>query len=90
MIIWRRGSDSNPRSFRGTPVFKTGALGHYASPPWANLPAIAVVPKFIRAAPTTAQSPLPHHLLDGDRFETLHTLKDQGGHLPSPRNDQPT
>jgi len=25
------------------PVFKTGALGHYASPPWANLPAIVIV-----------------------------------------------
>jgi len=28
------------------PVFKTGALGRYASPPWTNLPAIAVAPKF--------------------------------------------
>ena len=26
----------NPRRFP-LPVFKTGALGHYASPPWANL-----------------------------------------------------
>jgi hypothetical protein len=24
------------------PVFKTGALGRYASPPWANLPAWAI------------------------------------------------
>jgi len=23
------------------PVFKTGALGRYASPPWANLPVIS-------------------------------------------------
>ena len=27
----------NPRRFP-LPVFKTGALGRYASPPWANLP----------------------------------------------------
>ena len=27
----------NPRDFR-LPVFKTGALGRYASPPWGNLP----------------------------------------------------
>jgi len=32
----------NPRRFP-LPVFKTGALGHYASPPWANLPAIVIV-----------------------------------------------
>jgi len=30
----------NPRRFP-LPVFKTGALGHYASPPWTNLLAIA-------------------------------------------------
>ena len=34
---WRRAWDLNPRNFR-LPVFKTGALGRYASPPWANLP----------------------------------------------------
>ncbi len=34
---WRRAWDLNPRYFR-MPVFKTGALGRYASPPWANLP----------------------------------------------------
>ena len=33
----RRAWDLNPRDFR-LPVFKTGALGRYASPPWANLP----------------------------------------------------
>jgi len=27
----------NPRNFR-LPVFKTGALGRYASPPWERLP----------------------------------------------------
>jgi hypothetical protein len=31
------------------------------------------VPKFIREVLITVQSPLPHHLLDGHRFETLHT-----------------
>ena len=33
----RRAWDLNPRDFR-LPVFKTGALGRYASPPWGNLP----------------------------------------------------
>lgn len=36
-IYWRRAWDLNPRRFP-LPVFKTGALGHYASPPWENLP----------------------------------------------------
>ena len=34
---WRRAWDLNPRNFR-LPVFKTGALGRYASPPPENLP----------------------------------------------------
>jgi hypothetical protein len=34
---WRRAWDLNPRNFR-LPVFKTGALGRYASPPWERLP----------------------------------------------------
>jgi hypothetical protein len=34
---WRRAWDLNPRYFR-MPVFKTGALGRYASPPWERLP----------------------------------------------------
>ena len=33
---WRRAWDLNPRRFP-LPVFKTGALGRYASPPWSNL-----------------------------------------------------
>lgn len=40
--IWRRAWDLNPRRFP-LPVFKTGALGHYASPPWENLPSRAGV-----------------------------------------------
>ena len=36
---WRRAWDLNPRNFR-LPVFKTGALGRYASPPWERLPEI--------------------------------------------------
>ena len=45
-IIWawdgffalpRRTWDLNPRGFH-LPVFKTGALGRYASPPWERLP----------------------------------------------------
>ena len=35
--IWRRARDLNPRGFH-LPVFKTGALGRYASPPRRNLP----------------------------------------------------
>ena len=34
--IWRRAWDLNPRGFH-LPVFKTGALGRYASPPWDTL-----------------------------------------------------
>ena len=37
-VLERRAWDLNPRDFR-LPVFKTGALGRYASPPWGNLPA---------------------------------------------------
>jgi hypothetical protein len=40
--FWRRAWDLNPRRFP-LPVFKTGALGHYASPPWENLPSPAGV-----------------------------------------------
>jgi hypothetical protein len=36
-VLERRAWDLNPRDFR-LPVFKTGALGRYASPPWRNLP----------------------------------------------------
>jgi hypothetical protein len=36
---WRRAWDLNPRNFR-LPVFKTGALGRYASPPWERLPEV--------------------------------------------------
>ncbi len=36
-VLERRAWDLNPRDFR-LPVFKTGALGRYASPPWGNLP----------------------------------------------------
>ena len=80
---WRRAWDLNQRRFP-LPVFKTGALGRYASPPWANLPAIAVVPKFIREVLVSAQSPLLHHLLGGHRFETLHTSLNLDVHLPLP------
>ena len=34
----------NPRNFR-LPVFKTGALGHYASPPWERLPESSAIEK---------------------------------------------
>ena len=37
MALWRRAWDLNPRGFH-LPVFKTGALGRYASPPRGNLP----------------------------------------------------
>ena len=40
--LWRRAWDLNPRRFP-LPVFKTGALGHYASPPWENLPLLGGV-----------------------------------------------
>jgi len=42
------------------------------------------VPKFIREVLVNAQSPLPHHLLDEHRFETLHTSLNLDVHLPSP------
>jgi len=42
------------------------------------------VPKFIREVLVSAQSPLPHHLLGGHRFETLHTSLNLDVHLPSP------
>ena len=32
-VEWRRGRDSNPRCLLDTPVFKTGALNHYATSP---------------------------------------------------------
>jgi len=34
----------NPRRFP-LPVFKTGALGRYASPPWERLPEIGYLEK---------------------------------------------
>ena len=53
---WRRAWDLNPRNFR-LPVFKTGALGRYASPPWERLPEYGsgakIEPGIRRAAPTT-------------------------------------
>ena len=36
-FLARRTWDLNPRRFP-LPVFKTGALGRYASPPWERLP----------------------------------------------------
>ena len=49
--LWRRAWDLNPRRFP-LPVFKTGALGRYASPPWANLPvgglSLKTGPRFMR------------------------------------------
>ena len=35
-VLLRRTWDLNPRGFH-LPVFKTGALGRYASPPWERL-----------------------------------------------------
>ncbi len=33
LCYWRRGRDSNSRSTKWTPVFKTGAFNHSATPP---------------------------------------------------------
>jgi hypothetical protein len=45
LLLERRTWDLNPRGFH-LPVFKTGALGRYASPPWERLPEKRLWQKF--------------------------------------------
>ncbi len=51
---WRRGRDSNPRWSLPTPVFKTGALNHYATSP--GLVVVAYIIPFSEHITKTAVS----------------------------------